>query len=133
MEYREHLDRLQMSLFSTLYHKAGGYLIVPTAVFSNLKNTEWGKLENFEYAMKTIEDIYYREANTTLESTNDIGPDSIRADHRFDSGEAKPNDLMISSYEDFVLEVGEKLNLNFKKRFSYFDGKKRFKLIGGRS
>jgi len=133
-EYKNHIDRLQMSLFSTLYHKARGYIIVPSTVFSNLENTEWGKLDNFRKTMGIIEDEYSNEANETLNSWVDVetrhyiisGGDYAPVASRFYDTEDRNGNLLYGaksitdSYQDFVLKVGKKLGLDFKPNFSYF-------------
>lgn len=121
-EFKHKRARLQMSLFSTLYKKSGGYLVVPSVVFKKFQErTEWGKLDNFKQAIDVIFDIYYYEANTTLRSTRFLGGDSMRADRRFGTDNAIANESMIRSYKDFVMRVGDKLGFKFNKNFEYFE------------
>ena len=76
-------------------------------------------LDNFEKAIKIIEDEYFKEANEILNSW--VGPesghyiishDSAPTDSRFGTEEARVNDRMTDSYKDFVWRVG-KILLHF--------------------
>ena len=128
-EYKTRRNRLQMSLFSMLYHKSGGFLMTPSYVFSNIENTEWGKLKNFSKAIKIITDEYMKEVNETMDSieTRDlIGlergmEDSFPADVRFGTEEARGNKKMYEEYDKFVCKVMKKLKIKPNYDFKYFE------------
>jgi len=122
-EYKTRENRLQMSLFSMLYHKSGGFLMTPSYVFSNIENTEWGKIKNFNKAMKIIIDEYMKEVNETMDppSRRRKGSDSFPADVRFGTEEARGNERMYKEYDKFVRKVMEKLKIKPNYDFKYFE------------
>ena len=133
-EYKSRKARLQMSLFSMVYHNSYGFLYTSSSVFRNIKKTEWGKLKNFNEAMAIIEDEYIKEVSRTLDTvvveSKTLGfnttqiimghGDSFPTDIRFSTHDATPNYNMRQAYRQFVLRVGERLNLDFCFNFKYF-------------